>query len=205
MFLRSTTRIKNGKGHEYFRLLRTSGWPVGEWCSDTCCIWARSTVGRRRRGARRLRFSRKGKRVLGRWRCLRPTGWKRWPMSRWCGFGWEICNCDGLASGADAGWRGNSTSSCSWIGLGRSGCRRAAKGPAGIWCCEPWRRIGCWIQAVSGGCTGSGLRPVRWGTCWEKASGWRRFTSSMNAWTWCWHICPTREPRVHRPHRPGKP
>ena len=43
MFLRSTSRKKNGKEHRYFSIVENKRWPTGESCNGTCCISVRST------------------------------------------------------------------------------------------------------------------------------------------------------------------
>ena len=62
-----------------------------------------------------------------------------------------------VLAGADAVAR-----SCSWIGSGPSGCRRAARARAGIRCCWFWWPTGCWRRAASGVCTVSGSSAARW-------------------------------------------
>ena len=54
MFLALHSPRKDGKHIAITALWRTSASPAGAWCSDTCCIWARSTIGRNWRGGRSI-------------------------------------------------------------------------------------------------------------------------------------------------------
>ena len=78
MFLKETTRCKDGKEHHYWSLWRTGVWMAGaRWCSGMCSIWARSIPASRRPGARPSRFSSPAPTGRERWLCFPKNALRR--------------------------------------------------------------------------------------------------------------------------------
>ena len=116
---------------------RTSVSTTAGWCSVMCCISARSTPRKRRRGARRSRCSTMMPAVHGRWRCFRRINARRsraTPPS--FNFGYPRCGFTARGNGAPAGWPGSCGRSCSSIGSGPIACRRTGKEHGGIRFCR---------------------------------------------------------------------
>ena len=82
----------------------------------------------------------------------------------------------GRGNGAPAGWRCRCGRSCSSIGSGPSGCRRAARARVGIRNCSCWSPIACSAgpraaTGGNGGCIGNGSSGRRWPICWAADFG----------------------------------
>ena len=110
---------------------RTAGYPAGGRCSDTCCIWARSTTASAPHGARRSRRSTRAGRAANRSRCSPRIVRRRHWIAMWCMSGSAACGCAGRGNGAAAGWRAICGISFSWMSSGRRACRYRDRGHAG--------------------------------------------------------------------------
>src|SRR5712664_3834489 len=162
MFLRRTERKKNGKTHHYWNVVENKRLEGGrvvqrhvlylgeinssqadEWCSGMCCISARSTPRRRRRGARRSKCLTRTPAVRERWRCFRRIDARRsQAMHPSFNFACPRCSFVVRGNGAPAGWPDSCGRSFSSIGSGPIICRRTGNERGGIRSCKCWRPIG---------------------------------------------------------------
>src|ERR1035438_3965852 len=186
MFLRATTRKKDGKEHRYYSVVenkRVSGGRVlqrhvlylGEINSSQERAWRRSieVLDEAKQVARTLALFPEDRcegvipdesivrLKLAQLRLERPRQW---------GGGWltlELCRSWGSMSSGARDWRPR------------------AKVRVGIRCCLCWWRIGSYPRVASGDCIGTGLRGVRSEICWAPMLRLPTFTRSTVVTTGC--------------------
>ena len=106
MFLRATTRKKDGKEHRYWSIVENRRLSVDGCCNAMCCIWGRSTPRRNGRGVNRLRYSKTAQRRRGTLalfpedRCEGVV-----PDAAVVRLRLVSCGCAGPGNGVRVGWR----------------------------------------------------------------------------------------------------
>jgi hypothetical protein len=139
MFLRCSTRKKDGKEHRYYsivenkrvadgRVVQRHVLYLGEINTSQELAW-RKSIEVFEDGEERPRTLA----LFAEDRCAAVI-----PKSRWCGCGYQSCGCAVRANGVHAGWCLSCGESWSWIDFGVSVLREVAKGRAGIKCCWCW-------------------------------------------------------------------
>ena len=112
---------------EHRRESTAARWPGAR--SGTCCIWARSTPRRSGRGASRSRCSTRTLSRRARCRCFpRIALTKPWWTTRSCAVSVAAAPVSAAAVGRVLAGADSCGNSWSWIGSGRSGCRKSRKG-----------------------------------------------------------------------------
>lgn len=139
MFLRCSSRKKDGKEHHYFSIVENKGVAdgrvvqrhvlyLGEIHTSQELAWRKSIEvfeeGQERSSTLALFPEDRCEAVI--------------LMSRLCACGCQSYGCAVRASGARAGWRLSCGGSWSWIDSGVSVFFPVAKGRAGIKCCWCW-------------------------------------------------------------------
>ena len=127
MFLRSTSRKKNGKQHRYFSIVENKRLADGRVVQRHVLYLGEINRRKSWRGANRSKFSKRGKTSRAPLRCFPKIAVKRRSaMSRWCGCVCPSCGCVGRGSGERAGWWSSCGGSWNWIAFGGSdwGCSR---------------------------------------------------------------------------------
>ena len=180
MFLRATTRKKDGKVHRYWSIVENRRLPggrvsqrhvlyLGEINSSQERAWRKSieVLDERTEQSRLLSLfpeDRIDEALLDEWvvplclsqlRLCRPRMWAR------------------------AGWRCNCGSSWNAMGSGPNACRKIARVHAGTRCCSYWWPIDSSRRAVNDGCIGTGSILVPWPICWAAMRTPVKSTSSI--------------------------
>ena len=132
MFLRCHSRKKNGKPHRYWSVVESRRLDGGSRHSGRCCIWAKSTTARKRRGGRRSRVFDEARRQTVRLALFpddRPVPMDR--PRRWRWYVDQICSCFGRVRSATAGWAVCCGGSWAWMFSGRASWAMSRRGPVG--------------------------------------------------------------------------
>jgi hypothetical protein len=128
MFLRATTRKKDGKLHRYFSVVENKRVRGGRVVQRHVLYLGRSTPRRSSPGANPSKCWTPVVKALARWRFFpRITARRRCLMSRSCACGFRIYGSSARDNGADAGWRCSCGASWNSMSSGSSGCRRVAR------------------------------------------------------------------------------
>ena len=186
MFLRYTTRRKNGKEHRYYSLVENRRVASGRVVQRHALYLGEINDSQEEAWRKTIEIFQEGQ--------ARPRTVALFPEDRMGAvadadivrIGSANSRCIGPGSGVLAGWQASSGNRWGWIDFGRLACPPAAKARAGIGCCKFWWSIGSWIRAASGGSIGIGLSTARWPICWARTWNWPTSTSSTNVTSGCW-------------------
>ena len=86
MFLRYTTRKKNGKDHRYYSLVENRRVASGRVVQRHALYLGEINDCQQEAWRKRSRFLKTGNRVPARWRCFRRIGLGRWRTPTSCAF-----------------------------------------------------------------------------------------------------------------------
>ena len=146
MFLRSTTRLKDGKKHYYWSIVENRRCRADRVVQQTVLYLGEINDSQREQWIRAIEVFDED-------------------------AGLRILSYIGLGSGAAAGFLVSCGNSCNSMSSGEFDWVAVAKAPIGSTCFRLWSATDCWIRAVSGASIEYGLNNQRWAICLQKTSG----------------------------------
>ena len=170
MFLRSTSRFKDGKTHYYWSIVENRRCRADRVVQQTVLYLGEINDSEREQWIRAIEVFDEAAgaveqlKLFAAERRLLATAPDR------VEYGLRILSYIGLGSGAAAGFLASCGNNCNSMSSGEFDWVAVAKAPIGSTCCRLWSATGYWIRAVSGAFIEYGLNNQRWAICLQKTS-----------------------------------